>query len=90
VTALIVLGAVLVALLVAFVLFYRHSRTPEWGDSEFRKSMLGMMLAIAPFWGMHYKEPHHELPTVSEPGVEKEPLPVHEGGGGAEERAPGR
>ena len=37
---LIVLGAILLVLVVAFVLFYRHSRTPEWGDSEFRKSML--------------------------------------------------
>ena len=88
-TALIVLAVILVALVVAFIAFYRHSRTPEWGDSEFRKSMLGMMVAIAPLWGMHYKEPHHELPTVSAPGSEQESLPVHEGGGGAEEPPPG-
>ena len=73
VIALIVLGAILLALVVAFILFYRHSRTPEWGDSEFRKSMLGMMVAIAPLWGMRYKEPHHELPTVSAPGSEQDP-----------------
>ena len=93
-TALIVLGAVLVAMVVAFVLFYRHSRTPEWGDSEFRKSMLGMMVAIAPLWGMRYKEPHHELPTVQAPGGEPASLPLGEGGesgdGSAEERPPGR
>ena len=28
---LIVLGAILLALVVAFIAFYRHSRTPEWG-----------------------------------------------------------
>ncbi len=89
VTALIVLGVILVALVVAFALFYRHSRTPEWGDSEFRKSMLGMMVAIAPLWGMRYKEPHHELPTLSTPAAAPGPLPVGEGGGGAEEPAPG-
>lgn len=72
----IVMGVALVVLLVAFILFYRHSRTPEWGDSEFRKSMLGMMVAIAPLWGMRYKEPHHELPTVSAPGSEQGPLPT--------------
>ncbi|HAW10668.1 MAG: hypothetical protein ABSC16_10215 [Candidatus Dormibacteria bacterium] len=75
-TALIVLGAILLALVVAFILFYRHSRTPEWGDSEFRRSMLAMMVAIAPLWGMRYKEPHHELPTVSAPGSEQGPLPT--------------
>jgi len=90
VTVLIVLGAVLVVLVAAFIAFYRHSKTPEWGDSDFRKSMLGMMVAIAPLWGMRYKEPHHELPTVSAPGSEQESLPVREGGGSAEERPPGR
>ena len=60
------------------------------GDSDFRKSMLGMMVAIAPLWGMRYKEPHHELPTVSAPGSEQESLPVGEGGGGAEGGPPGR
>ncbi len=82
---LIVLGAILLALVVAFIAFYRHSRTPEWGDSDFRKSMLGMMVAIAPLWGMRYKEPHHELPTVSAPGAEQDGLPVGEGAGSAEE-----
>ena len=73
-TVLIVLGAILLVLVVAFIAFYRHSRTPEWGDSEFRRSMLAMMVAIAPLWGMRYKEPHHELPTVSAPGSEQGPL----------------
>ncbi|MGA2284425.1 MAG: hypothetical protein ABSH07_12310 [Candidatus Dormibacteria bacterium] len=85
----IVMGVALVVLLVAFILFYRHSRTPEWGDSEFRKSMLGMMVAIAPLWGMRYKEPHHELTTVTTPGTDQEPLPVREGGGESDEAGQG-
>lgn len=84
-TVLIVLGAVLVVLVAAFIAFYRHSKTPEWGDSDFRKSMLGMMVAIAPLWGMRYKEPHHELPTLSEPGSEPDSLPVHGAAGSAEQ-----
>ena len=51
--------------------------------------MLGMMVAIAPLWGMRCKEPHHELPTLSTPAAAPGPLPVGEGGGGAEEPAPG-
>ena len=74
--AVIVLAALLAALLAAFLLFYRHSKTPEWGDSEVRKSALRMLVAIAPLWGMRYQEPHHELPTLSTPGDDPEPLPI--------------
>jgi len=71
----IVLTALLVLMVAGFIAFYRYSRTPEWGDSEFRKSVLRMLVLIGPMFGMRYEEPHHERPAVLTPGPEEEPLP---------------
>jgi hypothetical protein len=80
VIAYIILLAVLLALVACFVAFYRHSKTPEWGDSEARKSALRFLMVIAPLWGMRYQEPHHELPVVTTPGDDHAPLPTVSGG----------
>jgi hypothetical protein len=69
-----VMAAVLAAMVIAFVAFYRHSRTPEWGDSEVRKSVLRMLVVIGPLWGMRYQEPRPTPPAVTAPGVDPEPL----------------
>jgi hypothetical protein len=76
--AVIVLAALLAILVCAFVAFYFHSRTPEWGDSELRRSVLRMLVVIGPLWGMHYQEPRPELPVVTTPGPEKAPLPMRD------------
>ena len=52
--------------------------------------MLGMMVAIAPLWGMRLRGTRPPaFPTLSTPAAAPGPLPVGEGGGGAEEPAPG-
>jgi hypothetical protein len=73
VTGLIVLSAVLLALLVAFLWFYWYSRTPEWGHSETRKAVLRMLVVIGPIFGMHYTAPKPEVPTISAPGPTDDP-----------------
>ena len=72
----IVLVAILAVMVLAFVAFYRYSRTPEWGDSDVRKAALELLVSIGPFWGMHFKAPRPELPTVTTPGADPEPLPT--------------
>jgi hypothetical protein len=72
----VVLVVILGLLALAFVAFYRYSRTPEWGDSDVRKAALGMLMAIGPLWGMHFKAPRPELPSVTTPGDDPEPLPT--------------
>jgi hypothetical protein len=76
VIATIILVAILAAMVAAFIAFYRYSRTPEWGDSDIRKAALELLVSIGPFWGMHFKAPRPELPTVITPGVDPEPLPI--------------
>ena len=76
VIAAIVMAAVLVLLVLAFIAFVRYSRTPEWGDSDFRKAALGMLIGIGPLWGMHFKAPRPELPIATAPGIDPEPLPT--------------
>jgi hypothetical protein len=71
VTGLIVLSAVLLAMLVAFLWFYWYSRTPEWGESETRKAALRMLVVIGPIFGMHYTPPKPEIPTISAPGPDQ-------------------
>jgi hypothetical protein len=73
VAALIALSAVFVVLLGAFLWFYVYSRTPAWGDSETRKAVLRMLVVIGPVFGMHYKPPRPEPPTISTPGPDIEP-----------------
>lgn len=63
--AVIILGAVALILLVAFVVFYFYSRTLAWGESDTRKSILGMLMVVGPLFGMHYKKPHIEPPAIS-------------------------
>ncbi len=77
----IVLVAILAVLTLAFLAFYFYSRTPEWGDSEVRKSVLRMLVVIGPLWGMRYQEPHHEIPAVTTPADDREPLPFRTGDG---------
>jgi hypothetical protein len=69
----IILALVLVAMLIAFLWFYGYSRTPEWGDSETRKAVLRMLIVIGPIFGMHYRKPRPEPPTISAPGGDEEP-----------------
>jgi hypothetical protein len=76
VTAVVIMASVLGVLVVGFVAFYLHSRTPEWGESELRRSVLRMLVVIAPLWGMRYREPHHEVPVVTTPGEEPDRLPT--------------
>ena len=72
--AVIAMAAVLILLVTAFLVFYRHSRTPEWGDSETRKSFLSLMVVLGPIFGMHYREPRADLPAVTSVEPLKEPL----------------
>jgi hypothetical protein len=75
-TPVLVLVAVVAVLVAAFVVFYRHSRTPEWGDSESRKAVLRMMVVIGPIFGMHYREPRADVPAVTSVEPPREPLPI--------------
>jgi len=72
VAPLIVLSAVFVVLLGAFLWFYLYSRTPAWGDSETRKAVLRVLVVIGPAFGMHYRPPRPEPPTISTPGPDIE------------------
>jgi hypothetical protein len=74
-TAVIIMASILAVIVVAFVAFYLHSRTPEWGDSEVRKSVLRVLVLIGPLWGMRYREPHHDIPAVTTPKGDGDPSP---------------
>jgi hypothetical protein len=67
VATIVVLSVVLAVLLIAFLWFYWYSRTPAWGESETRKAVLRMLIVVGPIFGMHYREPHPEHPTISAP-----------------------
>ena len=66
--ALIVLSVVLAAMIGGFLWFYYYSRTPAWGESETRKAMLNLLVVVGPIFGMHYRPPRPEPPTISTPG----------------------
>jgi hypothetical protein len=68
----IVLSAVVVVMLVVFIWFYLYSRTPAWGQSETRKAMLNMMIAVGPLFGMHYRRDPPEPTSISAPGGDDE------------------
>ena len=72
----IVLATILGVLVVGFLAFYVYSRTPEWGESDLRRSVLHMLVVIGPMLGMRYHEPHHEVPVISSPGPAYEVLPT--------------
>jgi hypothetical protein len=73
VASLIALSAVLSVMLGAFIWFYTYSRTPRWGDSETRKAVLRVLVMIGPVFGMHYRPPRPEPPTISAPGPDEQP-----------------
>jgi hypothetical protein len=66
--AVILLSVVLGLMVCGFAAFYIHSRTPAWGDSDMRKSMLSMLMVIGPIFGMHYRAPRPEPPAISTAG----------------------
>ena len=71
-TGIIVLSAVLVVLLVAFLWFYMYSRTLAWGESDTRKALLNMMIVVGPIFGMHYRKDPPEPTSISAPRSEDE------------------
>ncbi|MBV8194487.1 MAG: hypothetical protein JOY80_03070 [Candidatus Dormibacteraeota bacterium] len=73
---LIVFAAIFGVLLIAFVWFYLYSRTLAWGESETRQAVLRMLVVIGPIFGMHYRKPRPEPPTISTPlGEQEKPVP---------------
>jgi hypothetical protein len=68
------MAVLLVALVAGFLTFYRHSRTPEWGESGTRKAVLRLMVVLGPIFGMQYREPRPDLPAVTSVEPNKEPL----------------
>jgi hypothetical protein len=73
VVALIVLIVVFALMLIAFLWFYFYSRTLAWGESETRRAFLRMMVVIGPIFGMRYREPRPEPPTISTPARDADP-----------------
>ena len=73
--ALIVLSVLLAAMIGGFLWFYYYSRTPAWGESETRKAMLNLLVVVGPIFGMHYRPPRPEPPTISAPGPDEAVTP---------------
>ena len=71
--AIVVLSVVFALLVVAFLWFYLYSRTLAWGQSETRQAFLRVMVVIGPMFGVRYKEPRPEPPTIATPALEKKP-----------------
>jgi hypothetical protein len=71
----IVLSAVVVVMVVAFLWFYLYSRTLAWGQSDTRKALLNMMIVVGPIFGMHYRKDPPEPTSISAPNADDE----HEG-----------
>lgn len=71
--AVIVMAAVLAVMVALFLWFYFYSRTLAWGDSETRKAVLRVLMVVGPIFGMHYRAPRPEPPTISTPGGTPEP-----------------
>jgi hypothetical protein len=68
----IVLSAIIVVMIVAFLWFYMYSRTPAWGQSDTRKAMLNMMIVVGPIFGMHYRKDPPEPTSISAPDADKD------------------
>jgi hypothetical protein len=66
-TGVIVLSAVVVVMVVAFLWFYLYSRTLAWGQSDTRKALLNMMIVVGPIFGMHYRKEPPEPTSISAP-----------------------
>jgi hypothetical protein len=71
--AIIVLSVLLAFLLIVFLWFYLYSRTLAWGQSETRRAFLRMMVVIGPIFGVRYKEPRPEPPSIATPARDQEP-----------------
>lgn len=71
--AIVVLSIVFAILVIAFVWFFFYSRTLAWGQSETRQAFLRVMVVIGPMFGVRYKEPRPEPPTIATPAREEEP-----------------
>ncbi|MBV9100777.1 MAG: hypothetical protein JOZ46_05660 [Candidatus Dormibacteraeota bacterium] len=71
--AVIVMAAVLAVMVALFLWFYFYSRTLAWGDSETRNAVLRVLMVVGPIFGMHYRPPRPEPPTISTPGGTQEP-----------------
>ena len=71
--AVIVMACVLALMLGGFLWFYLYSRTLAWGESDTRKAVLRVLMVMGPIFGMHYKEPRPEIPTISTPAPTPEP-----------------
>ena len=71
--AIVVLSVVFALLVVAFLWFYLYSRTLAWGQSETRQAFLRVMVVIGPMFGVRYREPRPEPPTIATPAREQKP-----------------
>lgn len=67
-----IMTLVFLALLSAFVAFYRYSRTDSWERSETRAALLNVIVAVGPLLGMHYKPPRPPLPGIMTPGPKRD------------------
>ena len=74
-TGVIVLSAVVLAMLVAFLWFYLYSRTLAWGQSDTRKALLNMMIVVGPIFGMHYRKEPPEPTSISAPAPDEDREP---------------
>ena len=72
-TTLIVMAIIFAVLVVGFLWFYFYSRTLAWGESETRRAVLRVLVMVGPIFGMHYKPPRPEPPTISTPGPDEQP-----------------
>lgn len=72
-----VLLAVLAALVVAFVAFVLHSRSPAWRSSELRMATMRLLIVIGPMFGVRIDMPPPDRPAVTTPGPDppEEPEP---------------
>ena len=72
VVALAVMTVAFLALLVGFLVFWRHSRTEAWSRSDTRAAAMGFLITIAPFFGGRVQPPKPEIPVVMTPGPERD------------------
>jgi hypothetical protein len=69
---LVIVIVVLLALSLAFVAFWRYSRTQAWSRSDTRAAALGFLISIAPFFGGRVQPPKPEVPVAMTPGPEQD------------------
>jgi len=84
-----IMTLVFLALLGAFIAFYRYSRTEAWERSETRTALLNVIVAVGPLLGMHYKPPRPPLPGIMTPGPDADPGADRDDGEVSDPAAPG-